>query len=224
MQVLVVDDDVIARWPLAYQLSRHPGVTSVVEASDGEEAWALLNGSLRPVMCLCDLVMPGMSGLDLLRRTRGLPKLANLPFVMISSAADRASVEQAMTGGAAGFIVKPFSAALVAQTVEKVLAPLRPRERKLPRVIDPDRVRVAARLWSELQATQDKLAAGAGLDEVGVSLRRLHSGSLVLGLHSCSEFLVRAADPATGAGERENLVREAGKLLKQHVQAMARGA
>eukprot|EP00952_Eustigmatos_sp_NYUAD-ZCMA_P003572 15584-Eustigmatos_ZCMA.PRE.1 len=94
-------------------------MVDVEEAVDGEDAWDQLTNGFRPNLCCCDLLMPKLDGVGLLSRSRADPILADLPFVMISSAADRQSVTLAAQAGANGFIVKPYMAAAALRTVEK---------------------------------------------------------------------------------------------------------
>lgn len=121
MNILLVDDDEISRLVLASLLRRLPGVGEVMEAFDGEDAWGKLQDGFRPVLCCCDLMMPNLDGVGLLQRARGDLRFSELPFVMISSAADRQSVSQAAQAGANGFIAKPYSSTVVTRAVAKVL-------------------------------------------------------------------------------------------------------
>jgi len=107
MKALVVDDDIVSRMALMDLLSAY-NMFELVEAGDGEAAWMLLEGGLRPVICFCDVRMPRMSGIDLLARIKSSPHLKDLPFVLVSSASDRDTVLQAVKLGAVGYILKPL--------------------------------------------------------------------------------------------------------------------
>lgn len=61
-----------------------------------------------PDLCLVDYRMPGMTGIDFLRRARALPGYAAVPFVMITGAAEKAVRREALSHGAIDFITKPF--------------------------------------------------------------------------------------------------------------------
>jgi two-component system chemotaxis response regulator CheY len=110
MKALVVDDDVVSRMALTDLLSVY-GLFDLVEAADGEEAWAMLAGGLRPVICFCDVRMPRMSGIALLEKMKQHESLGDVPFVLVSSASDRDTVLQAVKLGAVGYILKPLHAA-----------------------------------------------------------------------------------------------------------------
>jgi two-component system chemotaxis response regulator CheY len=95
----------------------------VLEAEDGEEAWRLLDGGLRPAVVFCDLRMPRLSGMDLLARVKGDERFAELPFVLASAADERATVDQASDLGAHGYLVKPFDPEAVRTLLARLAAP-----------------------------------------------------------------------------------------------------
>ena len=91
------------------------------EAADGAEAIELVD-RLRPDIVLLDVMMPGLSGLDVLEHIRGQPERATTPVIMISafsSAADRAA---AAGRGATAFLGKPFDPDELSALVEQLLA------------------------------------------------------------------------------------------------------
>ena len=107
MKGLVVDDHVVSRMVLMHLIDGC-GKFEIVEAEDGADAWQQLEGGLRPGIVFCDLRMPRLSGIELLQRVRGQGDLAEVPFVLVSSATDKETVQQATLAGATGYIVKPF--------------------------------------------------------------------------------------------------------------------
>jgi two-component system chemotaxis response regulator CheY len=109
MKVLVVDDDVVSRMVLMH-LVDSCGKFEILEAEDGEDAWRQLDAGLRPAITFCDLRMPHLSGMDLLGRVKGDPRLAQMPFVLVSAANDGETLQEASGLGADGYIVKPFQA------------------------------------------------------------------------------------------------------------------
>ena len=109
MKVLVVDDDVVSRMVLMHLIDSC-GKFDIVEAEDGADAWRQLQDGLRPAICFCDLRMPNMSGMELLRHVKGHAGLAGMPFVLVTSASDKDTLQEATQAGAAGYIVKPFQA------------------------------------------------------------------------------------------------------------------
>lgn len=107
MKVLVVDDDVVSRMMLMHQVDACVRA-EILEAEDGEHAWRLLAGGLRPAIVFCDLRMPHLDGLGLLARLRADAATAPIPFVLVSAASDAETLEQAGRLGADGYIAKPF--------------------------------------------------------------------------------------------------------------------
>ena len=118
-QVLIVDDIEGTRDVLRGMLN-DMGFRSIVEAEDGEQALELLKRH-RAQLILCDYMMDGVSGLDLLVRLRNHPYLVDIPFIMISSITEVPIVEAAMNLGAADYIVKPLSFSLLKRKISDVL-------------------------------------------------------------------------------------------------------
>jgi two-component system chemotaxis response regulator CheY len=159
MKALLVDDDIVSRMALVDLLSAY-GIFELVEAQDGEAAWALLEAGLRPAICFCDVRMPRMSGIELLQRIQAQPALSELSFALVSSASDRDAVLQAVRLGAVGYILKPLHAADARAHLERIfkltldkLAENPVATLKRPN-IGPDR------LTAYRRAFQDQLAAG----------------------------------------------------------------
>ncbi|MDB5933931.1 MAG: response regulator receiver protein, partial [Massilia sp.] len=107
MKVLVVDDDIVSRMVLMH-LVDSCGAVEIFEADDGEDAWSQLQQGLRPAICFCDLRMPRLSGMELLARVKADRAFDGMRFVLASSASDHATMAQASSLGAGGYIVKPF--------------------------------------------------------------------------------------------------------------------
>ena len=101
--VLVVDDDPLTRQAVITILGGDPLITVTGQAADGAEAWRLAS-DLGPDVVLMDIRMPRMDGLDALRRIRR--DRPQLPVVMLTTFSDHDLVEQALTEGAAGFLLK----------------------------------------------------------------------------------------------------------------------
>lgn len=194
MNVLVVDDDVVARMMLMH-LVDSCGSHAIVEAEDGADAWRQLEGGLQPDIVFCDLRMPHLSGLGLLQRVRASPLLAALPFVLVSAASDSATMDEAALAGASGYIVKPFRHDDVRAQFERLFAPSDAND-DAPDVvahrlgIDMDRLRLYLDgLARQLQTAQGGLAEGA---EGAQQLARLRAGCSMLGLHGAAAALERA--------------------------------
>ncbi|MCB1943297.1 MAG: response regulator, partial [Candidatus Accumulibacter sp.] len=67
-----------------------------------------------------DWNMPNMDGLQLLQAIRGNPTLKHLPVMMITAEAKKENIIAAAQAGASGYIVKPFTAATLAEKLQKI--------------------------------------------------------------------------------------------------------
>ena len=111
--VLVVDDDDMMRL-LLKAILRSEEYPIAGEASNGKDAIALC-AKLKPGVILLDIDMPGMDGLETLKAIRqGFPAVK---VIMVSAMASMEKVEKAIEEGAIGFVVKPFNAAGVLDTI-----------------------------------------------------------------------------------------------------------
>jgi len=101
--VLVVDDKEMMRDSVAMTLKR--AGFQVVSASDGAGALSVV-ASRRPDVVVSDLKMPGMSGLELIERIRGIDD--ELPIVLMTAFGTVETAVQAMKLGAYDYVTKPF--------------------------------------------------------------------------------------------------------------------
>lgn len=200
MKVLVVDDDVVSRMVLMHLVDAC-GHVDIVEAEDGQDAWEQLAAGLRPAICFCDLRMPRLSGMELLERIKAAPDpaLAAMPFVLVTSASDSATMDQASALGVDGYLVKPFQH----EQVRAFMAPLAPAQHELecetPQA-SMHRLGInGERLLVYLGGFQTQLGAAAGeidamigagdSDGARLRLERLHAGCLTLGLNGAADGL-----------------------------------
>ncbi|MES2320977.1 MAG: response regulator [Pseudomonadota bacterium] len=199
MKVLVVDDDVVSRMVLMHLIDAC-GKFDIVEAEDGQDAWDQLAQGLRPVVCFCDLRMPRMSGMDLLGRIKADVRLAGMPFVLVTSATDRATVDQATSLGVAGYLVKPFEGDQVRQYLAPFLdTSAGPADAETPQDtmqrlgISGERLLVYLGGFQGQLTTASADVAGllAAKDNEGARARleRLHAGCLTLGLNGAAAAL-----------------------------------
>jgi two-component system chemotaxis response regulator CheY len=114
--VLIVEDDHMTRAFLRDTLE--PEGLRVFEAANGETGLSLLE-TVRPSVMLLDLMMPVMSGLEVLRRLRERGSV--VPVVVISSMDTESLIAAALEAGARGFIAKPFHPLEVVEAVRAAL-------------------------------------------------------------------------------------------------------
>lgn len=116
-RVLVVDDDTLMREVLKAIL-RDEGFAVAGEAKDGLSALSQVEKLAPDVVCL-DVNMPGASGLDVLK---SIQKIApDMKVVMITGDASMSTVRDAVSYGAAGYIIKPFKAGRVGPALRAAL-------------------------------------------------------------------------------------------------------
>jgi two-component system chemotaxis response regulator CheY len=199
MKVLVVDDDVVSRMVLMHLVDAC-GKFDIIEAEDGQHAWDQLSAGLRPVVCFCDLRMPRMSGMDLLARIKAEPALSAMPFVLVTSATDRATVDRATSLGVAGYLVKPFEGDQVRQYLAPFLggegdaADAETARDTMARLgISAERLLVyLGGFQSQLTGASAEIAAliaGKEIDAARARLERLQAGCLTLGLKGAAASL-----------------------------------
>ncbi len=113
--VLVVDDDERARMVVAWQLEAEG--FRVTQAADGASALVLIERE-RPDLVVLDLSLPGVGGLDVLRRVR---TSGDLPVVILSGRSGETDRIVGLDLGADDYLVKPFSPGELAARVRSVL-------------------------------------------------------------------------------------------------------
>ena len=92
----------------------------VVEAPDGGTA-LLLAAELEPELILLDVNLPDMSGLEVCRRIRRDPKMAGVPIVVLTAAAQQDDITRGLRAGASQYLTKPFSPVRLLSIVEALL-------------------------------------------------------------------------------------------------------
>ena len=201
MKVLVVDDDVVSRMVLMHLIDSC-GKFDIVEAEDGADAWRQLQGGLRPAICFCDLRMPNLSGMELLQRVKAHADLESMPFVLVTSANDKDTLQQATQSGAAGYIVKPFQAEQVRVHLASFLdqAACGSGHQAEDPALTLQRLGInAERLLVYLSGFNNQLAAASGdleallargeQQDAQARIDRLHAGCVTLGLDGAAAAL-----------------------------------
>jgi DNA-binding response OmpR family regulator len=118
--ILVVDDDPSVRQMVCDILEFEGHATR--GAADGFEALAAID-SERPDCLILDLMMPGLSGHEVLTRIREADGGAHLPVVMLTAAGDDAESWKAWTGGVDYFLAKPFDSDQLLRFLEYLFSP-----------------------------------------------------------------------------------------------------
>jgi CheY-like chemotaxis protein len=123
-RVLVVDDDpqVLRLLRVNFELEGY----DVASASGGNEALEAIAAEA-PDLVVCDVMMPGMDGFEVVRRLRADDATSGLPIVMLSAKAMGADMRKGMEAGADEYVTKPFDPAELIDVVARLLANKRSR-------------------------------------------------------------------------------------------------
>lgn len=123
MKILVIDDMATMRKIIKNMLGQI-GFTNIFEADDGATAWPMIeeaNNTDEPFeFIVSDWNMPQMTGLDLLKKMRAMDEYKKMPFLMITAEAEQGNVVIAVKAGVSNFIVKPFSAQVLKEKIDKI--------------------------------------------------------------------------------------------------------
>lgn len=116
---LVIEDDPVQR--LATTLLLKGEGYHVEEADNGDQGLGKAR-AFRPDIIVCDLVMPGLDGWQLIAELRKDSELWDVPVIVLSALTERAQVRRAMTAGADDVLGKPVQADELCEAVESLLA------------------------------------------------------------------------------------------------------
>jgi DNA-binding NtrC family response regulator len=142
-RVLVVDDAEGIRTYLADLLELHG--YQVDTAEDGRRALSLLEAGAAPDVVLLDVMMPGLDGIETLRRIREIDP--DLPVVVLSVVGKASTIVEAMRLGAAGYLNKPFEEEELELTLRSALE-RRELERERKRLLAELDEGARAAVWS----------------------------------------------------------------------------
>ena len=118
LKFLVVDDFSTMR-RIVRNLLKELGFPNSDEAEDGASALQKLKREKFDFV-VSDWNMPNMTGIDLLKAIRGDTALKHLPVLLVTAEAKRENIIEAANAGANGFVVKPFTSAVLEEKLNKV--------------------------------------------------------------------------------------------------------
>lgn len=116
LRVLLADDQAMVRGGFRLILESQPGITVAAEAADGIQAVALAQ-ELRPDVCLVDIRMPGLDGIEVTRALAGPGVADPLRVVIVTTFDTDEYVYGALRAGAVGFLLKDAGPALLIEAV-----------------------------------------------------------------------------------------------------------
>jgi len=106
MRILIAEDDFTCRAVLTAVLEKH--AHEVVATRDGAEAWAALQGPDAPRLVILDWMMPGMDGIEICSRVRGVDTDQPPYILLLTTLNEKLHVAQGLDSGANDYLVKPF--------------------------------------------------------------------------------------------------------------------
>jgi len=104
--VIIADDEPSVR--LLVQATVAQDNLRVIEAEDGDEAWALIQ-QWRPKVVLLDVRMPGRTGLEILSAIKANSNLAETRVILLTASAAESDIAAGLAAGADAYLTKPFS-------------------------------------------------------------------------------------------------------------------
>lgn len=143
--ILVIDDDICIGDMLEEALKAEG--YGVMRAYSGTEALFVL-GQKRPDLILLDLMLPGLTGEEL------LPQIKNIPVIVVSAKVDVSDKVALLMSGACDYVTKPFN-------ISELLARITVQLRKTQNGVNPDTL-----TYSDLTLHSDTLTAVVGTEEV----------------------------------------------------------
>jgi two-component system, OmpR family, alkaline phosphatase synthesis response regulator PhoP len=137
--VLVVDDeeDILLLCRVNLEFEGY----NVITASSGVEGLALARRA-HPALVLLDVMMPTMDGWHVLEALKAAPETTRTPVIMLTARVQGEDQMRGWSGGAADYIMKPFSPMALLETIRSVLHPADPEEAQRRRERSMEKLRL----------------------------------------------------------------------------------
>jgi two-component system, chemotaxis family, chemotaxis protein CheY len=210
MEILIVDDDRLSRMLLRAMLKKSPE-WNLTEAGDGQAAWDMLTVGLVVDLVLTDIVMPRLTGVELLKRIRGDERFKNLHVIMSTAVTTRNMIEEVGKLGADYYLLKPVNGDILRdqiRRVENALSNFSSMEdpataQKRLGIDEPTYYEFLKLLSQDIQASLTTMRNAAGQSnqsQAEYSLNSLGGTATNLGLSELSHAIL-AAEQATKNGD-----------------------
>ena len=115
--ILLVEDDEVTAYMLEYLLQREG--YKVTNVPDGKQAFEAINNNPPFSLALLDIMIPYVSGFELISHIRSLPDWDKTAVIMISGKSQEKDIIKALDAGATDYIVKPFQPGEVLARIRK---------------------------------------------------------------------------------------------------------
>ena len=117
--IMLVDDSATILLSISSILSK-AGYT-VEKAPNAEDALKKLQGGIKIDLLITDLNMPGMNGIELIKKVRLIPAYKFIPILFLTTESQQERKQEAKAAGASGWIVKPATADELLSTIKLVI-------------------------------------------------------------------------------------------------------
>ncbi|OGR01347.1 MAG: histidine kinase [Deltaproteobacteria bacterium RIFOXYD12_FULL_50_9] len=119
MRFLLVDDlDTMIR--ITKNVLSDLGYNDVITARNGEQAYQILNKG-KIDFIISDWNMPVMNGIELLKKVKSTPKLADIPFLMMTAESEKEHIIEAIQAKVDQYLIKPFNQEMLGQKIGQAL-------------------------------------------------------------------------------------------------------
>ena len=118
-KILIIDDSITMLKTIEHSFQKINEFNLVLE-KDPINAMQYINFNEDIDLLVVDWNMPKMTGIDIIKEVRKMPKYKYLPIIMITTEGTKASVEEAIKLGVNGYIIKPFTFNIFKYEIEKI--------------------------------------------------------------------------------------------------------
>lgn len=226
MSILIVDDSELSAKIIEVNLKKRRLET--LYASNGKEAWEILESRGDVEMVIADIVMPEMDGLELLEKIRCSADFSDMPVVLCSSAADEENVRRAAKLGCRHYLVKPVQPALLLEKASSILKEVKPTIKPAKGIMEQFGLdkhsydEIEGKFRSLLEQISETLKGGINPKDPGLalSLGRLSEAASLFGAQRLTEAIETfqkqgpGEAPICGGTPLEKLLAESKRVLK----------
>jgi Response regulator containing CheY-like receiver domain and AraC-type DNA-binding domain len=118
MRFLIIDDDIGVRKTISYLIEKYHLGVIVANCDDGLEAESVIH-ELRPDIVVVDLLLPGQSGVELVKKINNVNK--DISFIMISACSNESLITEAYNSGIEFYLQKPINALDFTSVIKKII-------------------------------------------------------------------------------------------------------
>ena len=187
MSILVVEDDKITGKVLKLNLKKHG--YDVIWVENGKEALDTLHSTLGIELIIADIMMPELSGLELLREIKNSPELSKIPVIMSTSRQDSDSVKEAIQNGCLFYLIKPINAGVLIEKVKEALGHnasiLQDKEKIMLRTNMDERAyrTISIEYYNHIKELIETISENLDNEkkDIQVDIRKIEAGANVLG-------------------------------------------